>query len=92
MELKMKRNTSYDLSMPTDSYQQLKQIAEQESTSLAELLRRATKWFLFMRSIKQYPKARLLVERRGQIQEVILDLAWTHVRPNEQRLMSWIMG
>ena len=70
----MKRITSYDLSMPTDSYRQLKHIAEQERTSLAELLRRAIKPFLLLRSIKHDPQARLLVERGGQIQEIILDL------------------
>jgi hypothetical protein len=71
----MKKISSYSLLMPTDSYQQLGRIAEQEGISLAELLRKATKPFLFFRAIKQDPQARLLVERGDEIREIILDLA-----------------
>ena len=70
----MKSTTSYNLAIPTDTYNNLKNIAEKEGTSVAQLLRKATKLFLFLRSIKQDSKARFLVEREGEIQEIILDL------------------
>lgn len=70
----MKETTSYNLSIPTDTYRKIKKIAEQEGTSVAELLRRATKLLLFVRSIKQDPDARLLVERGGEIQQIVVDL------------------
>ena len=70
----MKQATNYNLSIPEDSYRQLKRIADEEGTSLAELLRKATKLFLYLRSIKQDSNARFLVERGDVIQEIILDL------------------
>ncbi|MDY7040204.1 MAG: hypothetical protein SVX38_05005 [Chloroflexota bacterium] len=70
----MAETTSYNLAIPTETYRKLKQIAEQEGTSIAELLRRATKLLLFVRSIKQDTGVRLLVERGGEIQEIVVDL------------------
>lgn len=64
----------YNLAIPTDTYKNLKTIADQEGTTLADLLRRATKLLLFVRSIKSDPGARLLVERGGEIQEIVVDL------------------
>ena len=66
--------TRYNLEISTDNYKHLKTIAEQEGTSVAELLRRATRLLLFVLSIKQDPNARLLVERGGELQEIVLDL------------------
>lgn len=66
--------TRYNLELPTDYYRQLKSIADQEGTTIAELLRRATKLLLFVQSIKDDPSARLLVDRGGEIQEIIVDL------------------
>jgi hypothetical protein len=37
-------------------------------------LRRATKLLLFVLSIKQDPDARLLVERGGEVREIVVDL------------------
>jgi hypothetical protein len=65
--------TRYNLAMPTDSYKSLQKIAEQEDTTIADLLRKATKLLLFVRSIKEDPDSRLLVERGGDIQEIVLD-------------------
>ena len=70
----MKQATNYNLAIPNDSYRQLKRIADEEGTSLAELLRKATKLFLYLRSIKQNSDARFLIERGDVIQEIILDL------------------
>ena len=70
----MNETTDHSLSMPADAYRQLKRIAEQESLSLGELLRRATKPFLFFRSIKWDPQAHVLVERGDETQEIVLDL------------------
>jgi hypothetical protein len=66
--------TSYNLSIPTETYRNLKKIAEQEGTTVADLLRNATKLLLFVRAIKLDPNARLLVDRGGEIQEIALDL------------------
>jgi len=65
--------TRYNLTIPTDSYQNLQMIATQDETTIADLLRRATKLLLFVRSIKDDPDARLLVERGGETQEIVLD-------------------
>lgn len=65
--------TRYNLAMPTDSYKSLQKISAQEDTTIAELLRKATKLLLFVRSIKEDPNARLLVERDGERQEIVLD-------------------
>ncbi len=69
----MKATTNYNLKIPTDTYNNLKRIAEQEGTTIADLLRKATKLLLFVRSIKDDPEARLLVKRGGEIQEIVLD-------------------
>lgn len=66
--------TRYNLEIPTTTYRTLKKIAEQEGTTVADLLRRATKLLLFVRSVKDDPGARLLVERAGEIQEIVVDL------------------
>ena len=70
----MVKTTSYNLSIPTETYRTLKKVAEQEGTSVAELLRKATKLFLFIRSLKLEPGTRLLVERESQTQEIVVDL------------------
>lgn len=70
----MKQATNYNLSIPDDSYRQLKRIADEENTSLAELFRKATKLYLYLRSVKQNSDARFLIERGDVIQEIILDL------------------
>ena len=65
--------TRYNLTIPTDSYNNLQKIAARDETTIADLLRRATKLLLFVRSIKDDPDARLLVERGGELQEIVLD-------------------
>jgi len=70
----MSSTTSYNLAIPTETYKELKNIAAKEGTSIAELLRRATRLLLYVRSIKEEPDARLLVERGNGIQEIVVDL------------------
>jgi hypothetical protein len=70
----MNETADHNLSMPADVYRQLRHIAEREGLSLGELLRRATRPFLFFRSIKQDPQAHVLVEREDETQEIVLDL------------------
>ena len=70
----MKTKTSYNMAIPTDTYKSLKKIAEQEGTTIAELLRRAIKWLLFVRTIKLDPDAKLLIEQGGETKEIIVDL------------------
>ena len=65
--------TRYNLAIPTETYKKLKTIADQEGTTIADLLRRATKLLLFVRSVKDDPDAGLLVKRGGEIQEIVLD-------------------
>ena len=69
----MPDTTRYNLAIPTDSYETLQKISAQEATSVADLLRRATKLLLFVRSIKDDPDARLLIARGDEIQEIVLD-------------------
>jgi len=69
-----KATTSYNLQIPTDTYNNLKEIAEQEGTTIADLLRRATKLLLFVRSIKDDPDAQLLVKQGSEIREIVVDL------------------
>jgi predicted DNA-binding ribbon-helix-helix protein len=66
--------TRYNLKIPTETYKMLKKIAEQEKMTVADLLRRATKLLLFVRSITQASDARLLVERGSEVQEIVVDL------------------
>lgn len=70
----MKAKTGYNLVMPTGTYESLQKIAEQDGTTIAELLRKAIRWFLFVRTIKLDPEARLLIEQDGEIKEIIVDL------------------
>jgi len=70
----MSTKTSYNLAIPTDTYKSLKRIAEQDGTTIAELMRRAIRCLMFLRTIKSDPDARLLVEQGGEIKEIILDL------------------
>ena len=70
----MPETTSYNLSIPTETHRNLKKIAEQEGTTIAELLRKATRLLLYIRSIKENPDARLLVERGDDLQEIVVDL------------------
>ena len=66
--------TRYNLEIPTETYTKLKNIAKQEKTPIAELLRRAMKLLLFVQLIGQYPNAHLLVEHGGEIQQIVVDL------------------
>ncbi len=66
--------TDYRLKIPTHTYQNLKRIAAQERTTIADLLYRTTRLFLFLHPVKQDPHARLLLENAGDIREIVLDL------------------
>jgi hypothetical protein len=65
--------TGYNLQIPTQTYNDLKKIAAEEGTSVADLLRRAIKLFVFFRSVGQDPNARLLIERNNETKEIVLD-------------------
>ena len=66
--------TRYNLEISTEDYRHLKKVAEQEGTTVADLMRRATKLLLFVLNMKQDPDARLMVKRGDELQEIILDL------------------
>lgn len=66
--------TSYNLSIPTETYRSLQKIATQEGITMAELLRKAIKWFMFVRTIKLDSDARLLVDQKGDVKEIVIDL------------------
>jgi hypothetical protein len=70
----MSERKNYNLSLSIETYNHLQKIAEQEGTTLAEMLRKAIKWLLFIRTIKMDPDARLLVKQDGEIKEIITDL------------------
>lgn len=69
-----KATTSYNLKIPTETYDDLKEIAEQEGTTIAELLRKATRLLIFIRSFKDDPDAHLLVKRGDDEREIVIDL------------------
>jgi hypothetical protein len=69
----MAETTSYNLAIPSETYRKLKQISEQEGTSIAELLRTATRLLLYVRSIRETPNTHLLIERDGNLRELVLD-------------------
>jgi hypothetical protein len=69
-----KDKTHYNLAIPTETYRNLQKVAEQEGTTLADMLRRAIKWLFFLRTIKMDPEARLLIEQGGKTKEIIIDL------------------
>jgi hypothetical protein len=64
--------TRYNLKITTGTYKDLQMIAGQEGTTVAELLRRATKLLLYVHSIKDDTDGRLLIERGGEVQEIVL--------------------
>jgi hypothetical protein len=66
--------TRFNLEIATRTYKNLQNIAEQEETTVADLLRRATKLILFVRSIRDDPGTRLLIERGVETQEIVVDL------------------
>jgi hypothetical protein len=70
----MKSTTRYNFPIPTDTYRSLQDIAEKEGTTVADLLRRAIRWLLYVRTIRLDPEARLLVEQGGETRELVLDL------------------
>jgi len=71
----MKSKTPYSTrNYAEDSiYPKLKKIADTEGMTVAELLRTAVKWLIFIRAIKADPYARLLVEKDGKVQELFID-------------------
>ena len=62
----------YNLRIPTEAYKILVKIARQEEMTIPDLLRRATKLFLFVLLIKQDPSTRMLIEQRRKIQEIVV--------------------
>jgi hypothetical protein len=66
--------TRFNLEIATRTYKNLQNIAEQEGTTVADLLRRVTKLILFVRSIRDDPGTRLLIERGVETQEIVADL------------------
>jgi hypothetical protein len=70
----MKGKTGYNLAIATPTYENLQEIAKRESTTIAELLRKAIKWLMFLQTIKSDPNARLLIEQDGEMREIIVEL------------------
>ena len=64
--------TRYNLKIPTEAYKILVKIAGQEGMTISDLLCRATKLLLLALSTKQDPSARILIEHRGKIQEIVV--------------------
>lgn len=64
-----------NLKIPAEAHKRLHYIAGQEGTTVADLLRRGTKLLLFAQSIKRQDSGtRLLIERGGRTQEIVLEL------------------
>ena len=64
----------YTLDLPDGMYSSLKLIANDEETTVANLLRKATQLLLYIRSVRDDPGARLLIERGGKSKELVIDL------------------
>lgn len=65
------RKIDYNLKIPAKAYRSLKKVAMQEKTTIAELLRRATRLLLFIRSARHDSNTRLLIECKGEVKEII---------------------
>ena len=65
--------TRYNWGITASSYRRLKKIAQQENTTITDLMHRATQLLLFFRSIRNDPRARLLIERGMETRELVLD-------------------
>jgi hypothetical protein len=61
----------YNLRIPAKAYISLKKIAKQEKTTIAELLRRATRLLLFIQSARHDSSIRSLVECKSEIKEIV---------------------
>ena len=64
----------YTIELPDETYNRLKHIADEEETTVASQLRKGAQLLLYIRSIKADPGTRLLIERAGKNQELVLDL------------------
>lgn len=49
--MKISENVSYKLQLPSDVYEQIKEIAASEGTTIAEVIRRAIKWEILAQSV-----------------------------------------
>jgi hypothetical protein len=66
--------TGYNLQIPTETYYELKKYATEEGTTIADLLRKAIKLFIFFRSVSQNPDAHVLIQQNNETKELLLDM------------------
>jgi metal-responsive CopG/Arc/MetJ family transcriptional regulator len=69
-----RKSRNYNLSITTEVYSTLQKMAERDGSSMSDLLRRAIRLYMYVRTITAGPDARLLVEQNGQIKEIVTDL------------------
>jgi len=67
----VKEKVNVNLVVPRSDYRKLKMRSIQEGTTVPELLREATRMSFFVHAIAQDPDTRLLVERGGEVKEII---------------------
>jgi len=64
----------YTIELPIESYNKLRQIADDERTSVADVLRKAAGLLVYIRSLKSEPGTHVFVERGSEKKELIIDL------------------
>ena len=61
----MNRNTQYKLQVRTDTFDAIKEVAEQEGMTIAELLRRGIKWELLVHGIRK-DGGRVFIQKKDE--------------------------
>jgi len=70
MEVKMSEKVSYKLQIPQEMYESLKQLADEEGITMAELLHNGSKWAMLINKLKK-ENARIFVKSDGETRELV---------------------
>ena len=66
----MSKRRNYNLSLSEEVYHALQKIADEEDLTLADLLRKCTRFYLLVRTVIRESNAKLLIEQDGRIREL----------------------
>lgn len=67
----MAEKVSYKLQIPKDVYDSLKDLADEEGITLAEVLRNGAKWVMLAKKLKD-EQAKLLIKSNGDTRELVV--------------------
>lgn len=62
----------YNLIMPEKLFEELKKLADEENTSLVDIIRRAIRLGLFVDKVQKDPDAALILRKNGVERQVII--------------------